>query len=176
MSSEPVEVLSLAQRIIILYREAQQQGASAITSANLAVRKAIECGAALLDARREHQRNFATWMEFNLGEIPQRTAYRYLALAEKLEEAGISVDQLGERALTELYREFGLLPDKSAAAAGRRAPDTRFTTLDSICSRWDTLIVQIKIEVMDQEQRAGLSQRLLETRKRVDEMLEKLAA
>src|SRR4051812_1762659 len=75
--------VALAERINATHRTAEQFRDSAVSSAGMACRSAVECGILLEKAKEENPREFGLWLETNCPEIHERTAQRYMVCARK---------------------------------------------------------------------------------------------
>jgi hypothetical protein len=100
--------------------------AMARRAATEAVRCALSAGAILLAVRdRLPHGTFLLWISTNCGSVSSRTAQRYMALAEAAaNEAREGVADgapralIGDRSLTDLYRDYGIVRKEASASWG----------------------------------------------------------
>ena len=101
--------------------------AMARRAASEAVRCALAAGAILLAVKgRLPHGAFLLWLSQNCGSVSERTAQKYMALAERTqaEAEALPADGdgpkalIGDRSLTDLYRDYGIVRREASASWG----------------------------------------------------------
>lgn len=112
--AKPLTIISPeAEEIRSAWLAANAAAEETVKHAGVAVRKAVECGRKLMEARDQHTirqgkrrtGDFQAWLAAELPEIPQATAYRWIKLAESPEE--LWKDAIS---LRQAYIDVGILP------------------------------------------------------------------
>ena len=148
MDKERLEI-TLAGRSLATFRDERdlmdtaaarvsELDAMARRAASEAVRCALAAGAILLAVKgRLPHGAFLLWLSQNCGSVSERTAQKYMALAERTqaEAEALPTDDgpkalIGDRSLTDLYRDYGIVRREASAkwggareGAGRPAKD-----------------------------------------------------
>jgi hypothetical protein len=126
MSEQQIEI-NLAPQILETYRESNRLADEAKGYASEAVAKAVQCGQLLLQQKAALQHGtWLDWLATNLSEINERTARRYMALANRTH-----VTDLNDAAsVRQAYLATGIIPPspkKELTATDPDKPWVRFT-------------------------------------------------
>ena len=136
MDKERLEI-TLAGRSLATFRDERdlmdtaaarvsELDAMARRAASEAVRCALAAGAILLAVKgRLPHGAFLLWLSQNCGSVSERTAQKYMALAERTqaEAEALPTDDgpkalIGDRSLTDLYRDYGIVRREASASWG----------------------------------------------------------
>lgn len=147
----------LAERILVAYQEAQNAARDAVHRAGIAVRKAVDCGRLLVQARDAFRERggFVAFLEQQWPESVA-TAYRWIKLAESPEELWRDATSLRQA-----YIAVGLLPEPEPGGSSEESQKPAWNYLVHLARAERALQRQLKeVATLSRKERDLLKERI----------------